>query len=67
MNGAGTCSELVDRLNRDGVYERVALKSATLRPYSSVMYWLKTWRGEGLVSVVIPGAEAPTETVEQVA
>lgn len=59
VNGAGTCSELVERLNRDGVYERVALKSATLRPYSSVMYWLKTWRGEGLVSVVIPGAEAP--------
>ena len=73
VNGPGTVSELVDRLNRDGVYERVALKSATLRPYSSVAYWLKTWRKEGHCAVVIPGAEveapATTEapTVEQVA
>ena len=64
VHGAGTVSELVDRLNKDGVYERVALKSATLRPYSSVAYWLKTWRKEGHAEVVIPGAEveAPATT-----
>jgi hypothetical protein len=47
--GPATVSQMVDRLNEDGVYERVAYKSATLRPYSSVAYWLKTWAKAGLV------------------
>jgi hypothetical protein len=51
----GTTAELVDRLNADGTYERVALKSATLRPFSSVAYWLKRWVKEGTAAVQIEG------------